>query len=75
LATEDDPTAVLRHTYGGGAGGTEVIFYLVEGGGHTWPGRYQYASTITVGPTTQRIDGTEYIWRHLREHRLPEGER
>jgi polyhydroxybutyrate depolymerase len=74
-ASAADPTSVHRHRYGGGVGGTEVIFYLVEGGGHTWPGRYQYASIITVGPTTQHIDGTEYIWRHLREHTLPEGQR
>jgi polyhydroxybutyrate depolymerase len=35
---EDDGTRVRRETYGPGKGGAEVILYLVEGGGHTWPG-------------------------------------
>jgi polyhydroxybutyrate depolymerase len=35
---EDDGTRVRRETYGPGKGGAEVILYLIEGGGHTWPG-------------------------------------
>ena len=70
--TEADPTGITRFTYGGGKDGTEVIFYRVDQGGHTWPGKYQYASWITVGLTTQHIDGSQAIWDHLKEHKLPE---
>lgn len=70
--SEDDPTRVTRFRYDGGQNGTEVIFYRIEEGGHTWPGRYQYASLITVGYTTQHINATELIWEHLSQHRLPQ---
>jgi polyhydroxybutyrate depolymerase len=36
---EDDRTSVRREVYGPGEEGAEVILYLIEGGGHTWPGR------------------------------------
>lgn len=72
--SEEDPTRVTRFRYDGGENGTEVIFYRIEEGGHTWPGRYQYASLITVGRTTQHIDATELIWQHLSQHRLPASE-
>ncbi len=70
-ATEDDPTRITRFHYDGGENGAEVIFYRIEEGGHTWPGKYQYASLITVGLTSQHIDATEHIWEHLKNHRLP----
>jgi polyhydroxybutyrate depolymerase len=41
---EDDGTRVRREIYGPGKGGAEVILYLIEGGGHTWPG----APTLAV---------------------------
>jgi polyhydroxybutyrate depolymerase len=37
--SEDDGTRVRREVYGPGTAGAEVILYLIEGGGHTWPGR------------------------------------
>lgn len=69
--TEDDITSIERWTYANGDNGTEVIFYRIENGGHTWPGTYQYASLLTVGLTTQHIHATDLIWEHLSEHRLP----
>ncbi len=36
--TADDGTRVRREHYTGCTGPAEVIFYVVEGGGHTWPG-------------------------------------
>jgi polyhydroxybutyrate depolymerase len=70
-ATEDDVTSVTRFAYDGGIYDTEVVFYRVEDGGHTWPGKYQYASLLSVGLTTQHIDATELIWEHLSRHTLP----
>lgn len=70
--TEKDPTGITRFTYSGGKNGTEIIFYRIDDGGHTWPGKYQYASWITVGLTSQHIDASQVIWDHLKEHQLPE---
>jgi polyhydroxybutyrate depolymerase len=36
--TAEDGTRVRREHYTGCSGAAEVIFYVVEGGGHTWPG-------------------------------------
>ena len=70
-ATEEDPTSITRYTYSGGDNGSEVILYEITNGGHTWPGKYQYASLLTVGLTTQHFDATEVIWEHLSKHILP----
>jgi len=70
--TEKDQTGITRFTYSGGTNGTEIIFYRIDEGGHTWPGKYQYASWITVGLTTRHIDASQVIWDHLKKHRLPE---
>ena len=37
--TGDDGTTVQRKTYGPGKEGAEVILFVINGGGHTWPGR------------------------------------
>lgn len=73
-STEEDPTSITRFTYGGGKNGTEIVFYRIDDGGHTWPGKYQYASWITVGLTSQHIDGSQVIWDHLKNHKLPQTE-
>jgi polyhydroxybutyrate depolymerase len=61
--TGSDSTVVHRYVYGGGTGGTEVIFFEVEGGGHTWPGGPLYSPY--VGKVTTHIDGSALIWKHL----------
>jgi polyhydroxybutyrate depolymerase len=70
-ATPDDPTTINRYAHTGGVYGTEAVFYQVEEGGHTWPGKYQYASLISVGLTSQQFDATEVIWDHLSRQSLP----
>ncbi|MEX2245784.1 MAG: PHB depolymerase family esterase [Dehalococcoidia bacterium] len=41
-------------------GGVAVILYVVEGGGHTWPGA---AVDVTpLGATTREVDATALIW-------------
>jgi polyhydroxybutyrate depolymerase len=69
--TEADPTGITRFTYGGGPAGAEIVFYRIDQGGHTWPGKYQYSSLISVGLTSQHIDASQVIWDHLKNHRLP----
>jgi hypothetical protein len=45
-----------------------VAWLVAREGGHTWPGRYQFASLIRVGMTPPDIDATEVIWEHLKRY-------
>jgi len=61
--TSRDSTIVHRYVYGGGTDGTRVILFMVEGGGHTWPGGVLYSAY--VGAVTTHIDGSAQIWKYL----------
>ncbi|MEW6554461.1 MAG: PHB depolymerase family esterase [Actinomycetota bacterium] len=61
-AAPGDGTMVRREIYGGGRDGTEVVLLAVEGGGHTWPGGWQYMRERTIGLTCRDIDAGEVIW-------------
>ena len=52
--------------------GADVMFYRVEGGGHTWPGS-EFSKTIAgvVGVTTSSISANELMWKFFTEHPLP----
>ncbi|MCP4645877.1 MAG: prolyl oligopeptidase family serine peptidase [bacterium] len=64
----DDGVLVTRTTYGSGCVGAEVVLYTLDGGGHVWPGRAQYAPVWLIGPTTQDMDATETIWAFFAAH-------
>lgn len=57
-----DGTRVRKEVYGQGKDGTEVILYAIEGGGHTWPGGYQYLPEAAIGRTSRDIDANTVIW-------------
>ena len=42
-----DGTTIERQTFGPRADGIEVVLYVVEGGGHTWPGQPPSPSPLT----------------------------
>jgi polyhydroxybutyrate depolymerase len=63
-----DGTRVRREEYGQGKGGTEVILYAIEGGGHTWPGGHQYLPAWIIGKTSRDIDANEVIWDFFKKH-------
>ncbi len=64
----NDGTQVSRETYNGCRGGTEVIFYDIKGGGHTWPGGLQYLPVRIIGKTTRNLDATTVIWAFFQSH-------
>lgn len=64
-----DVTRVRQEIYRDCQEGTEVILYAIDGGGHTWPGGYQYATEAIVGKTSYEIDGCEVIWEFFTRHR------
>jgi polyhydroxybutyrate depolymerase len=60
-----DGTTLDVTTYSSCAGGSEVIGYVVNGGGHTWPGGMQYLPAMFIGKTTHNMDASEVIWEFL----------
>jgi polyhydroxybutyrate depolymerase len=61
----NDKCRVKREVYGGGR--REVDAYIVEGGGHTWPGGLPVAQG-TLGRTTGDINASELICEFFRTH-------
>jgi polyhydroxybutyrate depolymerase len=53
-----DGTRVRREVYDCGTSEREVVFYAIEGGGHTWPGGWQYYPEDLIGRTSRDIDAT-----------------
>ncbi|NDD39323.1 MAG: hypothetical protein EB082_13120 [Verrucomicrobia bacterium] len=47
----------------------DVIFYTVNGGGHTWPGGKPMTAAI-VGKTTTDVDATRLMWEFFEAHPL-----
>ncbi len=48
---------------------SDVIFYTITGGGHTWPGGKPLPEWLT-GATTTEIDATRLMWEFFQEHPL-----
>jgi polyhydroxybutyrate depolymerase len=57
-------TQVQRRTYTGCTGGA-AVFYVIEGGGHTWPGSIPDPS---LGMTTRQINASSTIWSFFDAH-------
>ena len=51
--------------------GSEVLFYKVAGGGHTWPNAEVYLPRV-VGRTSRDVDFEPLLFSFLKRHRLPE---
>ena len=63
-----DGTVVHRYQSTGCADNTEVVFYKIDSGGHTWPGGKQYLPAAVIGPTTRALDGSEAIAQFFLAH-------
>lgn len=51
-----------------------VEFYIVEGGGHSWPSsEFSQAIGSIVGPTTFDVDASELAWEFFQRFSLPAG--
>jgi polyhydroxybutyrate depolymerase len=67
-ADQKDGTKVMRYEYINNTDGTEVILYSIDGGGHTWPGGFQYLPVWIIGRTCRDIDANEIIWSFFKKH-------
>jgi len=64
----DDATHIRVEKYGSCKDDAEVILYVVEGGGHTWPGGWQYFPERIIGKTTVNMDASEEIMAFFKRH-------
>ncbi len=67
--TAKDGTTVERKTYGHGKEGAEVVLYVIQGGGHTWPGQEPLVGFI--GKLTKNITANDLIWEFFQKHPMP----
>jgi polyhydroxybutyrate depolymerase len=68
LTQEPDGGRVRREVYSGGRGGSEVILYAIEGGGHTWPHAHRFLPEFLTGKTS--LDANEVIWNFFKKHSM-----
>jgi polyhydroxybutyrate depolymerase len=68
-----DGTRVTREEYRNGKNDTEVVLYIIDGGGHTWPGGIQYLPSWKIGKTSRDIDANEVIWSFFKRHSRESG--
>lgn len=63
-----DGTTVTQTWYRNCRENADVMLYTIHGGGHTWPGGWQYLPKILVGKTTKNIDANKIIWQFFKTH-------
>ncbi len=64
-----DGTRVTRKVYPAKKGGAEIVLYVIDGGGHTWPGRQPPVRFI--GKSTEQISSNDLIWEFFEKHPMP----
>jgi polyhydroxybutyrate depolymerase len=63
-----DKIPVLRKDYSTGKEKAPVVLYVVEGGGHTWPGMQRHA--LFLGATTLNLSANDVMWDFFRQFAL-----
>ena len=64
-----DGTRVQTEIFAGCSNNSEVKLVVVENGGHTWPGGYQYLPERFIGKTSKDIDANKIIWEFFQRWR------
>ena len=67
LVNKLGPDTTVRRWHGPTAS-SDVVFYRVEGAGHTWPGNRMALPALLFGPTSHTFDATREIWAFLSTH-------
>ena len=47
-----------------------IVFYIIDGGGHTWPGTAGVMDDKRFGPTNLDLNASEKIWEFVSAQRL-----
>lgn len=67
-----DGCTVERKSWAAPPGGAPVVYYRVEGGGHTWPGGSPLQKRY--GPVCEDINASELMWGFFSQHARRPGE-
>ena len=65
---EDDPTNIKKYEWAD-KGGSQIVYYVIEGGGHTWPGGTQYYPEERIGKLSRHYNASDWIWEELKDFR------
>lgn len=68
LAVSALPPDTTIRTWHGPTPSSDVVFYRVEGGGHTWPGSRFPLPALLFGRTCRTFDATKVSWDFLAAH-------
>ena len=78
IVTKDEPspldegTNIVRFYYGKKATDSEVLAFVIEHGGHTWPGKHTDPEWAKIaGKTAVSINATELMWDFFSTHAKP----
>jgi len=63
---EEDGTTVKQVRYAAGKDDTEVVLVVIEGGGHTWPGKEPRMRAL--GISTRDISANDMMWEFFQRH-------
>ena len=63
-----DGTFVRRFDSAACAAASEVVFYRIDDGGHTWPGGKQYLPEAVIGRTTHAFNASDVIAQFFLTH-------
>jgi polyhydroxybutyrate depolymerase len=64
-----DKTKVILNRFSNCKNKSALLFYRIDGGGHTWPDGVDQPAWL-VGPTTKEINATIEIWNFFRQYSL-----
>jgi polyhydroxybutyrate depolymerase len=66
LLTGESGDRVLKRRYGPGRSCSEIVVYIIENGGHTWPGRL--SPLRMLGRSTLEISANDLMWEFFEKH-------
>lgn len=66
-ADPGDGTRIRRKVWTGPRA-AEMVLYVVEGGGHAWPGGNAYLGERLIGRVSRELDATEVLFAFLSRH-------
>jgi polyhydroxybutyrate depolymerase len=68
LGVSELPPDTSIRTWRGASSESDVVFYRVEDGGHTWPGSRIALPAFMFGRTSRTFDATKVAWEFLAGH-------
>jgi polyhydroxybutyrate depolymerase len=66
-----DGTRIERRIYPNCRAGSAVNYFIVQNGGHTWPGGPQYLPPRRIGKTSRDMDASNVLWQFFQQFQLP----